>query len=121
MDQERSNILIIDDQPHLQELFSEELMDEGYHVTFVPDAGSVRDTLKSSKPDLVILDLYLNGFEGWDVLRDIKERYPHLPVLIFTAYDTYREDPRASQADGYMIKSFTALEKLKKKIGDLLG
>ena len=37
-----ANILIIDDQPHLRELFSEELMDEGYEVTSVSDAKSVR-------------------------------------------------------------------------------
>jgi len=70
---------------------------------------------------LVLLDLYLNGFQGWDVLNDIKSVYPHLPVLIVTAYDSYADDPRASQADDYVIKSFGAFEGLKKKIAKVLG
>jgi CheY-like chemotaxis protein len=116
-----STILIVDDQPYLRELFSEELMDEGYSVASVPDADSVWEYLRSSKPDLILLDLYLDGFEGWDVLQGIKSKYPQLPVLIVTAYDSYAEDPRVSQADGYLVKSFTALDGLKKKIAEALG
>lgn len=116
-----ASILIIDDQPHLQELFSEELMDEGHRVVTVPDAESVNGYLRDSKPDLVLLDLYLNGFKGWDLLRDIKSKYPHLPVLIVTAYDSYLDDPRLSQADGYIIKSFVAFDELKQKIEEVLA
>ena len=115
------NILIIDDQPHLQELFSEELVDEGYEVTNIPDSKSVMGCLENSRPDLVLLDLYLNGFEGWDLLHDIKSEYPSLPVLIVTAYDSYRDDQRVSEADGYEVKCFSALDSLKQKITDLLG
>ena len=115
-----ANILIIDDQPHLRELFSEELIDEGYEVTSVSDAKSVRGCFENSRPDLVVLDLYLNGFEGWDLLHDIKDEYPNLPVLIVTAYDSYKDDPRTSQADGYVVKCFSALDSLKKKIMNLL-
>jgi len=41
--------------------------------------------------------------------------------IIFTAYDNYVDDPRASQADGYMVKDFFAVERLKEKIADLLA
>ena len=47
-----------------------------------------------------------DGAEGFGLLSDIKRRGPHLPIIIFTAYDTYVDDPRLSQADGYVIKSF---------------
>jgi CheY-like chemotaxis protein len=116
-----ANILIVDDQPHLQELFSQELTDEGHSITGLSDAESVLGYLKDSKTDLVLLDLYLNGFEGWAVLHDIKSRYPWLPVLIVTAYDSYVDDPRLSEADGYVIKSFIALDDLKQKIAHILG
>ncbi len=116
-----SNILIVDDQPHLQELIALEVMDEGHTVVSVCDAESAKAYLDDLKPDLVLLDLYLNGFEGWDVLRDIKRKDPHVPVLIFTAYDSYREDPRLMQADGYVVKSFVAFDELKKKIAEVLG
>ena len=115
-----ANILIIDDQPHLRKLFSEELMDEGYEVTSVSDSKSVKGCIDNLKPDLVVLDLYLNGFEGWDLLNNIKYEYPNLPVLIVTAYDSYKDDPRTSQANGYVVKCFSAIDSLKHKITDLL-
>jgi two-component system response regulator (stage 0 sporulation protein F) len=116
-----ASILIIDDQPYIQELFSQELMDEGYKVLSTGDAESAKVYLENSKPDLVLLDLFLNGFEGWNVLQEIKRKDPHIPVLIVTAYDTYADDPRLSQADGYMVKSFVRFDELKHKVADVLG
>ena len=52
-------ILTVDDQPNLQELFSEELMDEGYRGEGVSNAETARGYFRDSKPDLVVLDLYL--------------------------------------------------------------
>jgi DNA-binding response OmpR family regulator len=71
------------------------------------------------RPDLVLLDLYLDGADGWELLRDIKRQHPQLPVLIVTAYDSFVDDPRLSQADGYFVKSLDFMD-LKQKIADLL-
>ena len=116
-----ASILIVDDQPYIQDFFSHELMDEGYKVVSTGDAESVKVYLETSKPDLVLLDLYLNGFEGWKLLNDIKRKDPFLPVLIVTAYDTYIDDPRVSRADGYFVKSFGHFDELKQKIANVLG
>lgn len=116
-----ANILIVDDQPHLRELFSLELTDERHRVHSVGHAESVNLYLMNSKPYLVLLDLYLNGFEGWDVFQNIKRQHPYLPVLIVTAYDNYAQDPRLSQAEGYLVKNFDAIEGLKQKVADLLS
>lgn len=116
-----ASILIIDDQPYIQEFLSQELINEGYGVVSAGDAESAKVYVKNSKPDLVLLDLFLNGFEGWNVLHEIKRKDPHLPVLIVTAYDTYADDPRLSQADGYVVKSFAHFDELKNKIADVLG
>ena len=114
-------ILVIDDQPCVRELIAEELLQEGYRVNGVDNAAEVGEYLKTTRPDLVLLDLYLKGFEGWDVLRAIKGQDPDLPVLIFTAYDSYSKDPRSSQADGYLIKSLNVFDALKEKIAMLLN
>lgn len=114
------NILIVDDQPCIRELVSEELNREGYLVESVGDAESLGKYLTSSSPDLVLLDLYLDDSDGFGVLRNIKRQHPHTPVLIFTAYDSYMDDSRLSQADGYVIKSCN-LDELKQKIADILG
>ncbi len=114
-----ANILIVDDQPCVRQVISEELAGEGYWVAGVGDAASARAHLKDLPPDLVLLDLYLDGSHGWDVLRDIKRQDPSLPVLIVTAYDSFMDDPRLSEADGYVIKSVDLTE-LKKKVASSL-
>ena len=115
-----TKILIVDDQPCVRELVSEELILEGYGVIAAGDVESLRGHLRFSRPDLVLLDLYLDGAEGFGVLDDIKKENPNLPVIIFTAYDSVVDDPRLSQADGYVIKSIV-FDELKEKVADVLG
>ena len=114
-----SDIMVIDDQPYIGEMLTDELEDEGHHVTCVDEADYVMATIEESKPDLVLLDLYLRGFEGWDLLESIKDYDPSLPVLILTAYDNFKNDPRLARADGYIIKSFNT-DGLKNKIHETL-
>ena len=116
-----ARILVIDDQSCVGELLSEELHDEGHQIMGVDHSESVWVKLADFRPDVVLLDLYSNGFEGWDILYHIKATQPNLPVLVFTAYDTLKNDARLSQADGYVVKSFGRLGKLKEKVSDVLA
>ncbi len=114
-----ANILIIDDLPCVRQLISEELFLEGYQVHSVGDIESVREHLQFSQLDLVLLDLYLEGLEAFGLLEEIKRQHPYLPVVIVSAYDGFLDDPRLSQADGYVIKSI-CFDELKGKIADVL-
>lgn len=115
-----ANILIVDDQICVREFLTEELIVEGHQVHSVGDAESVREYFLISQPDLVLLDLYLEGPEGFGLFEDIKRQYPSLPVIIVTAYDSFVDDPRVSDADGYVIKSIHS-DKLKQKIAQVLN
>jgi len=114
-----ASILIIDDQPCVRQIISEELILEGHQVRSLGDTELVREHLQCFQTDLVLLDLFLDGFKGFGVCRDIKWRYPELPVVILTAYDSFEDDPRLCMADGYVVKScdFTGL---KTKVFDIL-
>ena len=114
------NVLIVDDQKCIRELVAEELIHEGYDVAGVGNVESINKHLKASRPDLVLLDLYLDGPNGWNVLDDIKRQDPNLSVIIFTAYDSFLDDPRLSQADDYVIKS-VCLDELKQKVAYVLN
>lgn len=114
-----ANIFVIDDQPYMKELIEGELADEGHHITCIKDSEYVMCHIEESRPDLILLDLYLNGFEGWELLNEIKGHDPTVPVLIVTAYDTFFDDPRLARADGYVIKSINTNE-LKEKIHEKL-
>jgi len=110
------HILIVDDQPYLCELFPHELMGEDCRITCASTIESVKKCLAGSTPDVVLLEISLHGFEGWEVLHYIKTEHPHVSVVIVTSYDNYLDDPRACEADGYMLKDFIHLELLKEKI-----
>lgn len=114
-----ANILIIDDQPHLGEMLSSDLSEDGHCVTCVAEVRDAMEKLRLCRPDIVLLDLYLQGFEGWDVLHRLKLIDSRIPVLIVTAYDNFIDDPRLAEADGYVIKS-VCTDNLKGKIKELL-
>jgi two-component system response regulator GlrR len=116
-----AKILIIDQQPCVRELLSEELILESYQVHSVGHPDSVREDLLFSPPDLVLLGLYLDGSSAFALLDNIKRQHPNLPVIIVTAHDGYREDPRLSRADGFIIKRIRFWDELKQKIAGVLG
>jgi CheY-like chemotaxis protein len=59
------------------------------------------------------MDLFLKQAMGWDLLQEIKAARPNLPVMILTAYDTYKSDPRLASADVYLLKNIAAPKEMK--------
>ncbi len=114
------NILIVDNQPCVRKLLSNELICEGYGVATAANAESARGHLGSSQPDLVLLDLYLDRLDGFGLFKDIKTQYPELPVIMLTAHSDFADDPRLSQADAYVAKSLDFTD-LKQTIADVLA
>jgi DNA-binding response OmpR family regulator len=113
-------ILVVDDQDCIRNLITETLSPDGYEMHAAGDAQSVRQILMSSQPDLVLLDLYLDGPEGFGLLQEIKRQHPSLPVIIVTAYDSHRDDPRLREADGYIVKSVEFWDEMRQKVADVL-
>jgi len=117
-----ANILIIDDQAWVNDLCRKGLAGEGHRVLATDDIEAVSKNVFLFKPNIVLLNLYLkHGFYVWDVLSDIKIQDQNLPVLIVTQYATHLFDPPLSQADGYVVKSHTAADKLRQKMSTLLN
>jgi DNA-binding NtrC family response regulator len=113
------DILVVDDQPFPGELLKNEMAGEGHHVTCVGDADCVMSAIQESRPDMVLLALCMQGFEGWGLLDKIKKYDPSLPVLIMSAYDRFVGDPRLARADGYVVKD-PDTDQLKQKIRENL-
>jgi DNA-binding response OmpR family regulator len=115
-----ANILLVDDQPYMGEFLAEELAEAGHNLKWVGSNDELILELEEDTPDLILLDLYMNGFEGWSLLARIKGREERIPVVILTTHDFFSKDPRLALADGYVIKDFLT-DKLKSKIGEVLG
>ena len=98
------NILIIDDQPLLAKWLGEDLLDEKYQISRITDIDDIHNDIAEIKPDIIFLDIWLGGFERWDILNQIKLISPNIPILILGSYDSIAGDPRLDKADGYIIK-----------------
>lgn len=110
-----AKILIVDDEEHIRFLYSEELSDEGYEVITADSGLGLLERIANEKPDLIVLDIKMVDYNGLDLLQDIRNKYYDLPVILCTAYDTFKEDMKSIAADFYVIKSFDLTE-LKAKI-----
>jgi DNA-binding response OmpR family regulator len=110
-----AKILLVDDEEYILELYSEELSDEGHQVVTLNSGDQVIGMIGLHKPEIVVLDIKLVEWDGLELLQDIRNHYYDLPVILCTAYDTYKEDPKSITADYYVVKSFD-LSELKAKI-----
>jgi len=110
-----AKILVVDDEEHIRLLYSEELSEAGYEVITAADGYELTERIEKEKPDLIILDIKMIDYNGLDLLQDIRNKFYNLPVILCTAYDTFKEDIKSIAADFYVIKSFDLTE-LKKKI-----
>ena len=111
-------ILIFDAYPPIRQLLAEELTAEGNVTMDIGKAEFVSQWVERFDPDLIVLDLYVRGRILWDLLEELKTRYPTVPVLLFTAFQP-NEIPRLKEADAWVQKSFV-FEELKEKIAFLL-
>ncbi|UCE35648.1 MAG: response regulator [Deltaproteobacteria bacterium] len=114
-----AKILVVDDEEHIRLLYSEELTEAGYEVITAADGYKLTERIEKEQPDLVILDIKMIDYNGLDLLQEIRNKFYDLPVILCTAYDTFKEDIKSIAADFYVIKSFDLTE-LKKKISKAL-
>ena len=113
-------ILILDDEEHIRFFYSEEVRSEGYEVETLESGRGIIDYLMGSMPDLLIMDIKMTEYSGLDLLKDIKEVYPDLPVVLCSAYDSFKHDKGSREADRYVIKSFDLTE-LKQIVSEILS
>ena len=115
-----ANILIIDDPPYLEQLLAEELFGQKHRIIIAANGEEAMEQFRSCQPDIVLLDPYLQGPEGWNLLHRLKQKNSRVPVLIVTAYYGFISDACLAEADGYIIKDIYP-EPLIKKINDVLA
>lgn len=112
-------ILVVEDEKALSLLYKEELTQEGYKVTAVLDAEAALEALAKERFDLIITDIRMPGKNGIDLVTRVLSRQPDIPIIINTAYQSYKSDFKTWAADAYVVKS-SSLEELKAKIKELI-
>ncbi|OVE78208.1 hypothetical protein BVX99_00430 [bacterium F16] len=108
----RTKVLVIDDDALMLEMCQDILHALHFESVIVQDSTSVMGIIASEHPDLVISDLMMPKVGGMEILRDVKEAYPTMPVIILTGQGTLESAFKAVQlgADDYVTKPFQADE-----------
>ena len=106
-----SNILIVDDDPHIRELVRVFLQNEGFTIAEAADGLAALATLETLKAELAIVDVMMPNMDGWDLCRELRASYD-LPVLMLTAKGETAQKIKGFQlgADDYLVKPFEPLE-----------
>ena len=105
-----ARILLVDDEQYIRELYSEELSDEGHNVATVATGHNLMKKIDNLQPEVVVLDIRLADYNGLELLQEIRNEHHELPVILCTAYDTYKYDQNTIAADYYVVKSFDLSE-----------
>jgi DNA-binding response OmpR family regulator len=104
-------ILIVEDEPTLQETLAYNLSRQGYEVIIVGDGQSAIKTARELQPDLIVLDVMLPIFDGFEVCRILRQDM-NTPILMLTARDDEIDRVIGLEmgADDYLTKPFSMRE-----------
>ena len=107
-------VLVIEDEPNIVEAIRFILMRDGWDVSTLSDGGQAEDTIRSRRPDVVILDVMLPGRSGFEILAALRAdaETQTLPVLMLTAKGQGRDRAEAERmgASQFMAKPFSNAE-----------
>ena len=116
----KKRVLIADDEKNIRLLYKTELELEGYEIELAENGMICLEKIDTFKPDLVILDIRMPGMDGLETLNQILGKNNLIPIIINSAYSSYKENFMSWSADAYITKSSDMTE-LKNKVKELLN
>ena len=103
-------VLLVDDDPYSQGVFELVMKHHNLPFTVVDDAESALDYLRTNTPDIVVMDIFLPGLDGYQALDRIRRMAPppRCRVIATTAYYTPHTEQEVLKRgfDGYIAKPF---------------
>ncbi len=107
-------IVLAEDESHIARLITFKLEREGYEVIWADDGEKALNSIKSSKPDLIILDIMMPVMDGYEVLEKVKEeeQLKAIPVIMLTAKGQEQDILKGfnSGIEDYIVKPFRPAE-----------
>lgn len=106
-------VLVVDDDAHIQQLVSIHLNREGYQVAQANNAEEALAFLENNTIDLAIVDVMMPGMDGFELTKILSEDF-HLPVILLTAKGQLDDKERGfvSGSEDYIVKPFEVKELL---------
>lgn len=112
-------ILLVEDDKNQRLLYEQELSIEGYNIITARDGLEAIKKIREQLPDLIVMDINMPKMNGIEAIGKILNEHRKIPVIINTAYSSYKDDFMSWAADAYIIKS-SDLTELKDKIRELI-
>ena len=105
-------ILVVEDEAHLAEVISDNLVSEGWEAQVVGDGAVALRQIRERPPHLVLLDVMLPTLDGFGVCRALRQEGNHVPVLFLTARGSREDRVEGLEAGGddYLTKPFDLQE-----------
>ena len=107
-----AKVLVVDDEENIRELLSVSLKFQGYDVDTAADGPAAIDRCRSSKPDVLILDVMMPGMDGFGLLRRLRADGVEAPALFLSARDSVEDKVNGLTigGDDYVTKPFSLEE-----------
>lgn len=111
---EKSKILLVEDEENLALGLEYNLSEEGYLVTLARDGKEAIKFIDENEFDLIVLDIMLPFFDGFEIAKHVREKQPQMPILMLTARTQVEDRVKGLElgADDYLTKPFHLKELL---------
>jgi CheY-like chemotaxis protein len=119
----KKHVVIVDDEPDIRDVLCQALQAKGYRVTAAEAGHEALRIIKSDPPDLLVSDLQMEDADGLELIGEIKQLLPNLPVILLTGMifdpDVIRETI-SKKVSCYLDKT-SSLQKVMSEVQRLLG
>lgn len=119
--EDKTRILVVDDEPSITELLGLALRYEGFEVETAANGRKALAAATDFRPELIVLDIMLPDFDGFEVARRLSAQGQRIPILFLTARDTTEDKVRGLTlgGDDYVTKPFS-IEELVARVRAIL-
>jgi DNA-binding NtrC family response regulator len=103
------NILIVDDERIVLDSCKRVLEADGYSVTLATSADKALESMSAEAFSLILMDIKMPGRDGMSLMREVKEKWPDVPVIIMSGYATNETVIQVAKTDAasFIAKPFT--------------
>jgi DNA-binding response OmpR family regulator len=114
-----TTILLVEDDKNQRLLYEQELRLEGHEIITAIDGKDAIKKVQEQRPDIIIMDINLPKMDGIEIMGRILNKHKGIPIIIHTAYSSYKDNFMSWAADAFIVKS-SDLTELKNKIKEMI-
>lgn len=118
-------IILVEDDPFLIDIYTLKIKEAGFEVIAIEDGDKALNVLEKEKPDLLLLDIVLPNYDGWEILKKVREKkqFQNLPVIILSNLGQKQEVEKGLDlgAVKYLIKAHYTPTEVVEEIKKILN